>query len=271
MEAARASAAVEAARAMVASSERSTRFLWTALGFANLMLIGVACAALVTSSHGAPAKPSLPVSDYHWAAASYMPSASLPGVRGQWTQQQGLSPVMMAGTSRREALTQQAQKGVALAAIVAMPRAAEADGASSKATMEKARGVYGSRVARLVGASNEKIVEEKSMFTLFTTGTYRATGGADKAQRAELNKLADTSVKAAKAGNGDAAQDAVKSFVKLANIRATDEDELSIYNPKQRRNAGAPTTDTILDQMGSMKYSLYQADGKAGDKYRTTK
>lgn len=109
------------------------------------------------------------------------------------------------------------------------------------------------------------------MFTLFTTGSYRATGGPDKAQRAELKKLGDTAVKAARAGNGDAAQDAVKSFVKLANIRATDQDELSIYNPKQRRNPGAPTTDTILDQMGSMKYALYQPDGKPGDKYKPIK
>jgi hypothetical protein len=172
---------------------------------------------------------------------------------------------MTAGTSRREALTQQAQAGAALAAIVGLqPRAAVADGASSKATLERSRAVYGSRVARLVGASNEKIVEEKDMFTLFTSGSYRATGGADKVQRAELKKLSDAAVKAARAGDGGAAQDAVKSFVKLANINANDQLEYSIYNPKQRRNAGAPTTDTILGQMGSMKYALYDpTDGKS--------
>jgi hypothetical protein len=247
-----------AAHAPVASSERSNRIQWTRQGFSTLMLIGVACAPLAPSSHTSVEQPSLRVPDF--AAASFMPSVSLPGVQRNQASQ-GLSPVMIGDTSRREALQQSA--GVVLAALAAMqPRAAQADGASSKITMEKARAIYGSRVARLVGASNEKIVEERSMFTLFTTGSYRATGGADKAKRKELKKLGDAAVKAAAVGEGDAAQDAVKAFIKSANIKSTDQDELSIYNPKQRRSAGSPTTDSVLAQMGPMKGALYQPLGE---------
>jgi hypothetical protein len=113
----------EAARPSVATSERNLRFLWTGLGFAALLLIGVACAPLAASSH-ASATSLRPVPDF--ATASYLPSVSLPGV--QQNQPQALSPIMTERSSRREALKQQAQAGVALAALTAMtPQAARAD------------------------------------------------------------------------------------------------------------------------------------------------
>ena len=142
-------------------------------------------------------------------------------------------------------------------AVAAAPLAAVADGASSPAVRERARAVYGSRVARLAGASADKIIEEKNCFTLFTTGVYR-TDAASKAKKAELTALSKKALAAAKAGDSAGAQAAVKDFIKVGEIKDVDTLELSIYNPKQRRNPGAPTTDTILDQMGSQKFALYQ-------------
>lgn len=49
---------------------------------------------------------------------------------------------------------------VAVAALA--PAAAFADGASSAAVVARSRAIYGSRVARLVDASPEAILEEKN-------------------------------------------------------------------------------------------------------------
>merc|ERR1719393_736437 len=67
------------------------------------------------------------------------------------------------GVARRAFLT---TAGAALA--TAAPLAAFADCASSPAVLERSRAIYGSRVARLVDASPEAILEEKNCFTLFT-------------------------------------------------------------------------------------------------------
>jgi len=151
--------------------------------------------------------------------------------------------------------------GVA-AAVAAAPLAANADGASSPAVRERARAIYGSRVARLADASVDAIIDEKNCFTLFTTGVYR-TDAASKAKKADLTAASKKALAAAKSGDKAGANAAVKEFIKIGEINANDDLELSIYNPKQRRNAGAPTTDTILDQMASQKYALYAplADG----------
>merc|ERR1719152_729133 len=148
--------------------------------------------------------------------------------------------------------------GTAAAALVAAPFAALADGASSPAVRERARAIYGSRVFRLQGASVDKIIEEKNAFTLFTTGAYRSDA-ANKETVAKLNAASKTALAAAKKGDTAGAQAAVKDFVKAGDIKVLDDIQDSIYNPKQRRNAGAPTTDTVEAQMGSMKYAFYQA------------
>jgi len=130
----------EATRPSIATSEGKSRFIWTGLGFAALLLIGVACAPSAPSLH-ASATPSRPVPDF--AIASYLPPVSLPGV--QQNQPQALSPIMTERTSRREALKQQAQAGVALAALTAMtPQSAQADAvadiaARANAAAEKER------------------------------------------------------------------------------------------------------------------------------------
>ena len=146
--------------------------------------------------------------------------------------------------SRREALF-----GMGVSAAAFSPLAAHADGASSKAVLERARAIYGSRVFRLSGASVDKILEEKNAFTLFTTGAYRSDA-ATKDTKAKLTALSKTAIAAAKKGDTAGAQAAVKEFIAVGKLKDLDEIDLSIYNPKQRRNPGAPTTDTIEDQMG---------------------
>merc|ERR1719313_1683337 len=85
--------------------------------------------------------------------------------------------------------------GTFAAAVTTVPWAANADGATSPATRERARAIYGSRIARLAGASAEDIVAEKNAFTLFTTGAYRSV--EDKATTTELKALSKKAIAAA--------------------------------------------------------------------------
>ena len=142
------------------------------------------------------------------------------------------------------------------AAVAAAPLAAFADGASSKAVLDRARAIYGSRVARLVDASPEAILEEKNAFTLFTTGAYRSA--AAKPTQAKLAALQKTALAAAKSGDKAGANAAVKEFVKVGEIRVLDTIEGATFNPKQRRNPGAPPTAEIEAQMGTQSYALYR-------------
>jgi hypothetical protein len=142
------------------------------------------------------------------------------------------------------------------AAVAAAPLAAFADGANSPATMERARSIYGSRVARLQTADAATILEEKNCFTLFTTGAYRSV--KDKEVKAKLTALSKTAIAAAKKGDASAANAAVKEFVKVGEIKIIDTVQGGNFNPKQRRNAGAPPTAEIEAQMGSLSYALYE-------------
>jgi len=142
------------------------------------------------------------------------------------------------------------------AALAAAPLAAFADGASSKAVLERARAIYGSRVARLVDASPEAILEEKNTFTLFTTGAYRSA--AAKPTQKELTAISKKALAAAAAGDKAGANAAVKEFVKVGDIRILDTVEGGNFNPKQRRNPGAPPTSEIEAQMGTQAFALYR-------------
>jgi len=146
----------------------------------------------------------------------------------------------------------------AAAGAAALPLAAMADGANSKATAERARQMYGSRVFRLQSASPETILEEKNAFTLFTTGTYRTQGPLDKAAKKTLNELSKKALAAAGKGDQAGAQAAVKEFVKFAEIRELDTVAGGNFNPLQRRNPGAPPTSEIEAQMGTQAFSLYE-------------
>jgi hypothetical protein len=120
---------------------------------------------------------------------------------------------------------------------------------------ERSRSVYGSRVFRLKGASAEKVLEEKNTFTLFITGAYR---NGDLETQKKLKGLEKDILKAAKAGDSSAAQAGIKEFIQVGKIRELDTVSGGNFDPRQRRNPGAPATAEIEAQMGPAKYSLYQ-------------
>lgn len=159
------------------------------------------------------------------------------------------SVTMSADCSRRELFST-----VAAAAAFA-PLAAYADGATSGQTLARARAIYGSRVFRLQGASTDAVLEEKNMFTLFTTGAYRSA--ADKETTKKLKSLEKAIVKAAKAGDSAATQSGVKEFIAVGKIKELDTVAGGNFNPLQRRNAGAPGTAEIEAQMGTQAFALY--------------
>ena len=100
-------------------------------------------------------------------------------------------------------------------------------------------------------------MEEKAAFTLFISGAYRTSlSGEAKETKKSLQALSAKILKTAGAG-GDAQAD-LKSFIAAAKINDQYANPLTIWNPTQRRNAGAPTTDTVMDQSGSMGYAFYQ-------------
>merc|ERR1719389_898220 len=170
------------------------------------------------------------------------------------------APVLPTGSAVRMAepvmMDRRQLVGTFAAAAAAMPMAAFADGATSPATLERARAIYGSRIARLSKAPAEEILAEKNAFTLFTTGAYRSV--KDKETTAKLNALSKTAIASAKSGDTAGAQSAVKEFISVGNIRELDTVEGGNYNPKQRRNPGAPPTSEIEAQMGSLSYALYE-------------
>mmetsp|Transcript_6232 Transcript_6232/g.10485 ORF Transcript_6232/g.10485 Transcript_6232/m.10485 type:complete len:192 (+) Transcript_6232:45-620(+) len=141
------------------------------------------------------------------------------------------------------------------AATLLSSSAAFADGANSRAVAFKARAVYGSRVVKLLDAtSTEKILDEKNVFQLFVTGTYRTLD--EKATAKKLNGIAKTALAAAGKGDLAGSKAAIKEFVAIGKIT----DVLSVsgndYDPKQRRNPGAPETSEIEAGMASLKYAF---------------
>jgi hypothetical protein len=74
----------------------------------------------------------------------------------------------------------------------------------------------------------------------------------------KLTSLQKSAIAAAKAGDSAKAQAAVKDFIKVGGITVTDTIDGAIFNPKQRRNPGAPPTAEIEAQMGTQKFALYQ-------------
>jgi len=151
-------------------------------------------------------------------------------------------------------------------AVTLAPAApAFADGANSKATVEKARAIYGSRVVRLQTADAATILEEKNAIKLLISGAYRAGANGnpnDKKKNAELSAIEKKVLKAAKAGDSAAAQAGVKDIVSLAGLRELDGFDGN-FSPKQRRNPGAPPTAEIVAQMGTQSYALYESKPKA--------
>lgn len=163
------------------------------------------------------------------------------------------SPPCSSAVGRRELFAQGAAAALAMPAFAAL-----ADGANSAATVEKARSIYGSRVFRLQTASAEGIVADANAITLFISGSYR--GAQNKDVKKSLTALQKKIVASAKAGDESGAKASLKEFIALAKIgKEQDLVEGGNFNPKQRRNAGAPPTSEIEAQMGTEAYALYTA------------
>lgn len=176
---------------------------------------------------------------------------------------QSRAAVSMSGAQLDRRGLLQTAAGAVLAA--GMPLAAQADGANNPLNALKAKQIYGSRIWMLQTGTAQDVLSEKNAFQLLITGAFRTV---DKKEiRAELTKLSKKILKAAEGGTVD--KESLAAFLKLAKVDQNYYDNpLGIANPKQRRNAGAPTTDTITDQMGSYSYALYQPLNK-GDPLKT--
>jgi len=157
---------------------------------------------------------------------------------------------MSAEMSRRDVFS------VAAAAAAFAPLAAQADGASSPAVLAKTRAIYGSRVYRLQKATPAEVLDDKNVFQLFRTGSYRSA--ADKETVSKLAKLEKSILKSAKAGDAAATSAGIKEFVAVGKIRELDTVDGGNFNPLQRRNPGAPPTSEIEELMGTQAFALYK-------------
>merc|ERR1712050_756293 len=152
-------------------------------------------------------------------------------------------------------------KTAGAAAALSSPLAALADGATSKATRLRAYTIYGHRIFGLKDAAAEAISADEQAFQLFITGAYRSL---DKKIIKELNGLKKDAISAAKKGDKAAANAAVQKFCTVAELDKDPMTSKSVFQPKQRRNPGAPPTAEVEAQMGPLKYAYYQMDDPAG-------
>ena len=123
------------------------------------------------------------------------------------------SSVTMNAAQSRRALLQ-----TAASVALGLPLAAQADGANSAATVARAKGIYGSRIAKLAGKDAAAVAAEENAFTLYLSGAFRSPISGDaKVKKAELTALSKTILKAAKAGDSAGAQ--LKMRVLVASWR----------------------------------------------------
>ena len=147
---------------------------------------------------------------------------------------------MSATSDRRAALAQ-----IAGAAAAVVPFAANADGAVSSATIGRARGIYGTRIAALESAVSSgdfgAVVAEKNAFILFNSGAYPK----DKASKAEAISGTNAIFAAVRAQDKAGLQSAYKAYMKSCDIAplpavATDNGQgySSDYDYRVRTKAG---------------------------------
>jgi hypothetical protein len=120
---------------------------------------------------------------------------------------------------RREVM--QALAG-AVAGAVVMPQVAMADGAVSAATIQRARGIYGGRIAGLKDAVSKgdfaAIENEKNAFVLFNSGAYRSKGEKAKAEKAAAVAAYEDVLAAVNAKDAGKLKSSYAAYVKAANI-----------------------------------------------------
>merc|ERR1719311_481305 len=120
---------------------------------------------------------------------------------------------------RREVM--QALAG-AVAGAVVMPQVAMADGAVSTATIQRARGIYGGRIARLKDAVSKgdfaAVESEKNAFILFNSGAYRNNSPKSKAEKAAAVAAYEDVLAAVNAKDAGKLKSSYAAYVKAADI-----------------------------------------------------
>ena len=120
---------------------------------------------------------------------------------------------MSATSDRRAALVQ-----IAGAAAAVVPFAANADGAVSSASIGRARGIYGTRIAALASAVGSgdfgAVVAEKNAFVLFNSGAYPK----DKAKKSAAIAGTNAIFAAVRAQDKAALKSAYDDYVKTCSI-----------------------------------------------------
>ena len=113
-----------------------------------------------------------------------------------------------------------AMGAIAAASVVALPQMASADGAISKATVQRSRFNYGSRIAALKSAvaagDFAAVAAEKNAFILFNSGAYPAI--KDKAAKAEAIAGTNAIFSAIRSKDKAALKSAYDAYVKANEI-----------------------------------------------------
>lgn len=128
------------------------------------------------------------------------------------------STTLAAEVNRRAAFGQIA---VGAAVFAGLPQVASADGASGKGTIQKARFIYGGRIANLKKAVEagdfDAVAAEKNAFVLFNSGAY--PGAKRKEQKGEAIKSTNDIFAAIRAKDKGALGAAYKSYVAANDIK----------------------------------------------------
>ena len=111
-----------------------------------------------------------------------------------------------------------AMGAIGAAALAGVPAIASADGAVSSATKQRAKFIYGNRIAALKGAVDKgdfgAVAEEKAAFVLFNSGAY----AGDKAAQSGAVSGTNAIFAAVKSKDAAALKSAYGSYLKANGI-----------------------------------------------------
>jgi len=112
-----------------------------------------------------------------------------------------------------------------MGAVLIAPKPALADGAVSPATVQRARGIYGARIASLKSAVDkgdfDAVLYEKTAFELFNSGAYATKGATAKAQQATSVAATKSIVEACEEKDKSKLKSSYEAFVKNAAINTS--------------------------------------------------
>lgn len=113
-----------------------------------------------------------------------------------------------------------AQVGIAASVVAGLPSVVLADGASSTSTIQRAKGIYGSRIAGLKAAiaagDFQAVAEEKSAFILYNSGAY--PGAKNKEKKASAIEGTNQIFAAIRAKDKSALKKAYDNYLVICEI-----------------------------------------------------